>query len=88
MHVFGSYTTMDVFCMHSLKDKCNYCKPKSQWILDSVASIHFSPERNDFVEYIVFPKKDYILIHTAAGNIYIIGISKCIVPWRDSSGSL
>ena len=83
-HVFGSYTTMDVPCTHSLRNKCNHCKPKSQWILDSSASMHFSPERDNFVKYTTFPKKNHIPVHTAANSIYIVGISKCIVPWRDS----
>ena len=87
-HISGSYTTMDIICAHSSKDKCNHCKTKPQWILNSGASIHFSSKRNDFVEYTTFPKKDHILVHTVAGNIYIIGISKCIVPWRDFNGSL
>ena len=88
MHVFGSITTMDIICAHSSKDKCNHYKSKSQWILDSGASMHFSPKRDDFVEYTTFPKKDYIPVHTAVSNIHVIGISKYIVPWRDSNGSL
>ena len=87
-HVSGSYTTMDIICVHLSKDKCNHCKPKPQWILDSGPSMHFSPKRDNFVEYTAFLKKDHILLHTAAGNIYIICIGKYIVPWRDSNGSL
>ena len=79
---------MNISCVHSLRDKCNHCKPKPQWILDSGASMHFFPKRNDFVEYTAFLKKDLILIYTTASNIHIIGISKYIVPWRDSNKSL
>ena len=87
-HISGSYTTMDVICAHSSKDKYNHCKPKPQWILNSSASMHFFPKRDDFMEYTTFPKKDHIPVHTTASNIHIIGISKCIFPWRDSNGSL
>ena len=87
-HVSGSNTTMDISCVHLLRDKCNHCKPKPQWILDSGASMHFSPERDNFAEYTTFSKKDHIPVHTATSNIYIVGIDKCIVPWRDSNGSL
>ena len=80
IHVSGSYTTMDISCAYSSKDKCKHCKPKPQWILDSSALMHFSPERDDFAEYITFPKKDHVLVHTATGNINVIGISKCIIP--------
>ena len=88
IHVFGSFTTMDISCVHLLRDKCNHCKPKSQWILNSSTSMHFSPDRDDFVEYTTFPKKDHNPVHTAASNIHIIGISKYIIPWRDSNRSL
>ena len=87
-HVSGSYTTINISCVHSLREKCNHCKPKSQWILDSGASMHFSPERNDFVEHTAFPKKNHIPVHIGIGNIYIIGIGKCIVFWNGSNGSL
>ena len=87
IHVPGSYTTMDIICMHLFKDKCYYCKPKPQWILDSGTSMHFSPKRDDFVEYTVFPKKDHILVHTATSNIYVIGIGKCIVLRCKNSNS-
>ena len=50
--------------------------------------MHFSLKRDNFVEYTAFLKKDHILLHTAASNIYIICIGKYIVPWRDSNGSL
>ena len=88
MHVSGSNTTMDISCVHLLRDKCNHYKLKLQWILDSNASMHFSPKRDDFAEYTIFPKKDHIPAHTAASNIHVIGIGKCIVPWRDSNRSL
>ena len=87
-HISGSYITMDVICAHSSKDKCNHCKPKPQWILNSSASMHFFPKRDNFMEYTAFPKKDHIAVHTTTSNIHIIGISKCIVLWRDSNGSL
>ena len=87
-YVSDSNTTMDISYAHSLRNKCNHCKPKPQWILDSGASMHFFPKRDDFVEYITFPKKDHILVHTTTGNIHVIGIGKCIVPWRDSNESL
>ena len=86
--VSGSNTTMNISCAHSSRDKCNHCKPKLQCILDSGASMHFSTKRDDFAEYTAFPKKDHILVHIATGNIHVIGIGKCIVPWRDSNGSL
>ena len=50
--------------------------------------MHFFSKRDNFAKYTAFPKKDHISVHTAAGNIHIIGIGKCIVLWRDSNGSL
>ena len=84
-HISDSYTTMVISCTHSSRDKCNHCKPKPQWILNSTASMHFSPKKDDFMEYTIFPKKDHIPVHAATGNIYIIGIGKCNIPWRDSN---
>ena len=80
IHISGSLTIIDISCAHSLRDKCNYCRPKPQWIFDSGASMHFSPKKDDFVEYTTLPKKDHIPVNTAIGNIHVIGIGKCIVP--------
>ena len=80
MHVSGSYTTMDVSYAHSSRNKCNHYKLKPQWILNSSASMHFSPKRDNFVDYTAFPKKDHILVHTAAGNIYS-GSKTCVHIW-------
>ncbi len=82
-------------CSHSLEySECAKCKGKHNerslklpfWILDSGASLHFTHDRNDFVEYHVLKDEDKLTVATANSFTYTEGIGVVQIDYRDEFG--
>ena len=63
----------NVICMHGSNMKCLSCEDRNKiWIIDSGASMHFTPDQSDFVMY--QPLGDHkIPVSTAASVIHVVG---------------
>src|SRR6202000_1770865 len=64
---------LNKFCFHCAHecDCDNDDSTLKEWILDSGASEHFTPDINDFVDYQVFTKEEYV--KTANSTAQIMG---------------
>ena len=76
----------NVICMHGLNMKCPSCEDRNKiWIIDSSASMHFTPDQSDFVMY--QPLGDHkIPVSTAAGVIHVVGKGSVGIRWKDPQG--
>ena len=76
----------NVICVHGLNMKCPSCEDRNKiWIIDSSASMHFTPDQSDFVMY--QPLGDHkIPVSTTAGVIHVVGKSSIWIRWKDPQG--
>ena len=78
-------TMNDVLCLchHSSDHKKCVCDHnitnKKLWILDSSASMHFTPDQKDFDKYHELKGSERIPVQTANGLIYIVGREHILV---------
>jgi transposase InsO family protein len=79
-----SFGTLDVLvCEHEFVfSQCEQCRDKmsTMWLLDSGASVHFTYDRSDFIEYT--PTSDRQPVKTAANTIYIEGKGTVLLRHR------
>ena len=82
-------TTDNIFCSchHSSDHKKCACDHnianKKLWILDSGASMHFTPDRKDFDEYHELSHAERIPVRTANGIIFVVERGHVLVQWLD-----
>ena len=65
-----------VKCKHDvIFSQCAKCRMKmsSMWLLDSGASVHFTFNKNDFIEYMSFSESERLPVRTAARQIFVEG---------------
>ena len=76
----------NVICAHGLNMKCLSCKDRNKiWIIDSGASMHFTPDQSDFVMY--QPLGDHkIPVSTATGVIHVVERGSIWIRWKDPQG--
>ena len=65
-------------CVHQPEDFMNH------WILDSGASMHFTPRRNAFTTYHKFSKAERLPGQMAASTIFVEGKGTIRLRWTDS----
>jgi hypothetical protein len=80
-----------LLCKHSIEfAKCVKCKGKAkaspQWILDSGASLHFTGDMNDFIEF--SPLKEPISVNTANGTVQVEGSGTVLINCSKQKGSV
>ena len=76
----------NLICVHGLNMKCPSCENRNKiWIIDSGASMHFTPDQSDFVMY--QPLGDHkIPVSTTAGIIHVVGKGSVWIRWKDPQG--
>ena len=76
----------NVICAHGSNMKCPSCKDRNKiWIIDSGASMHFTPDQSDFVMYQLLGDHK-IPVSTAAGVIHVVGKGSVWIRWKDPHG--
>ena len=64
-------------CVHRHEDFMNH------WILDSGASMHFTPRRDAFTTYHKFSKEERLPVQMAASTIFVEGKGTIRLRWTD-----
>ena len=76
----------NVICAHGSNMKCLSCEDRNTiWIIDSGASMHFTPDQSDFVMYQPLGNHK-IPVSTAAGVIHVVGKDSVWIRWKDPQG--
>ena len=76
----------NVICAHGSNMKCPSCEDKNKiWIINSGASMHFTPDRSDFVMYQLLGDHK-IPVSTTAGVIHVVGKGSIWIRWKNSQG--
>ena len=60
------------------------CNSKKLWILDSGASMYFTPNKSDFIKYQELTGSAHIPMQTASATIFVEGQGQVLVHWEDS----
>ena len=76
----------NVICVHGSNMKCLSCEDRNKiWIIDSGASMHFTPDQSDFVMYQPLGNHK-IPVSTTAGVIHVVGKGPVWIRWKDLQG--
>ena len=74
---------LSCLCSHNT-NKCACDHSKKLWILDLGASMYFTPDQSDFIEYQELTGSAHIPVQTVSTTIFVKGQGQVLVCWEDS----